>query len=152
MSVVPEDTAHPIGRQLTPSGVNAPQGDGNCIHSDICSNLKEVPVLTTADVELIKSEVRFELTGEQPFDGTLGDSAGALLRIIFHDSASYDKNNAASLSGLNGCVNQFNSGNFGLENVQRYLSELQALLFADHGIQIVSTREDSVPSSSFLPL
>ncbi|CAB9520271.1 expressed unknown protein [Seminavis robusta] len=142
ITVVPEDDSHPVVRRL--QGVNTPQGNGECDYAQTCANLRTVAELTVDNVNDIKNEIRSELeNGDLSFDGSLGDNAGAVMRLLFHDAASFDKNDAANLSGLNGCVNRGNSGNAGLGNVQAWLVGLQEFLLSDYTINIVSNVDDT---------
>ena len=137
MVTVPIDEAHRVRSRRRLNGINTPQGNGNCDHKETCENLLPSSVLTQNDVDLIKTEIRQELLkGAGSFDGSLGDNAGAIMRLVFHDAASFVKNDAASLSGLNGCVNKDNTGNAGLHNVQAWLENLQEFLFDSHTIDI----------------
>jgi hypothetical protein len=130
-------------RMLEPQqGVNDLEGEGNCDYKQVCMSILDAgppPVLTSVDVDWIKSEIRNDITTDSGsnFDGSLADNAGALLRLVFHDAASFDKNDASSLSGLNGCVNKNNAGNGGLEVAQAYLASLKDSL-AGRSIDIVS--------------
>ena len=137
MSVVPKDEAHAVNQHRQLNGVYTPQGDAGCDYQDTCNNLNPVHPLTEQQVQIIKDEIVAELNrGESSFDGSLADNAGAIVRLVFHDAASFDRNDAANLSGLNGCVNKNNDGNAGLHNVQDWLMQLQDLVYSEHDIQI----------------
>jgi hypothetical protein len=78
------------------------------------------------NVPLVFAEV-----GMNSFDGSLADSAGALVRNAFHDCGTFDKRGNVMLSGCNGCVDLTSDKNNGLQNANAFLKGIQsdALLF-----------------------
>lgn len=134
---MPSDAAyHPV-RALA----GKKKGSGTCLYNDVCPVADPPALLTEANVDRIKSLIRADLVNDETsFDSSKADSMGALLRMVFHDAASFDKNDNGNLSGLNGCVNKDNTGNKGLEGVRAFLGNLKSDLADDEGIVIVSRR------------
>ena len=90
--------------------------------------------LTRLDIALIQEYIvdtieTWDTDGEDSVD-----VVGALLRLAFHDRASFSKNTKNTLNGMNGCLDLSDPGNAGLESVVNLIFDFQ---------QWVSTAGDS---------
>lgn len=66
--------------------------------------------LTRAQVRRVKRAIRDEIArGDASFDGSQGDTIGAILRLFFHDAAPANVTER-SAAGLNGCVDLTRAG------------------------------------------
>lgn len=95
------------------------------ISCDTCPPMDNIPEITTLDVTRIKEEIKSSLgTGENgagSFAGSLSNSLGELLRLVFHDVSAFDIKSVNDLSGLNGCVNMDFPSNAGLTDAFSFL-------------------------------
>ena len=81
--------------------------------------------LTSLDVAVIQAFIvdkieTWDTDGEDSID-----VVGALLRLAFHDRASFSKNTKNTLNGMNGCLDLSDPGNTGLESVVSFVLEIQ---------------------------
>lgn len=91
---------------------------------DSCPSTKNIPKVTGNDVGKIKTEIKSNLQkGPGSFAGSLSNSLGELLRLVFHDVSAFDirNNSTKDLSGLNGCVNMDFASNAGLTDAISFL-------------------------------
>jgi len=92
--------------------------------------------LTVADIDLIKNEIKSNLAlGEGSYAGSLTNSIGELLRLVFHDASAFDLS-VSNLSGLNGCVDLNFPANNGLHSALTFLEVLRSSLKDDRNIKI----------------
>mmetsp|Transcript_30541 Transcript_30541/g.66940 ORF Transcript_30541/g.66940 Transcript_30541/m.66940 type:complete len:485 (+) Transcript_30541:225-1679(+) len=81
--------------------------------------------LTETQVETLKSAVMENIRRDTgSFAGSLADSMGELLRLVFHDAAPFS-GREDSTGGLNGCVDLAFSANAGLHLAITFLEEVQ---------------------------
>ena len=85
-------------------------------------------ILTSADIKVIKDLIKENIAlDSESFAGSVTNSLGELLRLVFHDASSYDSSKN-TLSGLNGCVNMDFDSNAGLQDGLTFLAETKAKL------------------------